>query len=51
MMKSGRNGQKLRLRVIEQLKQNERFGGKDPCYVTIGRIMGVMEIEDVEVRA
>ncbi len=51
MMKTNKNGQKLRLKVIEQLKHNEQFGGSDPCYVTIGRIMGVMEIEEIEVEA
>ncbi len=48
-MKNGRSGQKLRLKIIEALKKNHGFGGSENSDVTIGRIMGIMQIDEVDV--
>lgn len=49
MMKSSKSGQKLRLKIIEALKKNRTFGGSESSDTSIGRIMAIMEIEEVEV--
>lgn len=50
-MKNARTRQKLRLEVIEAMKLNESFGGVENSNVTIGRIMAIMEISEVDMVA
>lgn len=50
MMRTSRSGQKLRLLIIEALKNYEGFGGKQDADITIGRIMGIMGIEEKDVK-
>ena len=51
MMKTHKNGQKLRLEIIKVLKNNWKFGGIESSELSIFQIMQIMGIKDEEVRA